>query len=363
MADLLEYKCPSCGGTVAFDSSSQRMQCPFCSADFETETFSMNEADPKAQADPNGKFDIHPGEEWRPGEQDGMYVYSCRSCGGGIIGDANMAASSCPYCAGNVVVEGQFSGGLRPDYVIPFRLDKKAAIESLAVHVSSRRFVPRIFKDKNHIEEIKGIYVPFWLFDAEANAVFTYNASESSHYSDRNYYYTSTKYYRAVREGIVRFSGIPADGSAKMQDDLMESIEPYDYTDIHDFHPAYLAGYLADRYDVTAEQSISRVNDRIKRSTSDLFAGTASSYDSLTVSHSSIDLLKGKAKYALLPVWLLKTKWNNETYTFAMNGQTGKFIGDLPMDKKEVRRYFALSSLLYTAAIFALQWLMVRFLV
>ena len=363
MADLLEYKCPSCGGTVAFDSTSQRIQCPFCSASFETEAFSLNETDSGTQIPSGGKFDIHPGEEWRPGEQDGMYVYICRSCGGEIIGDANMAASSCPYCASNIVVKDQFSGDLRPDYIIPFRLDKKTAVEALSKHVSSRRFVPRIFKNKNHIEEIKGIYVPFWLFDAEAKAGFTYHASAASFYQDSSYDYTKTKHYKVVREGIVEFSGIPADGSTKMPDDLMESIEPYDYNEIYNFQPAYLAGYLADRYDITAEQNVGRANERIKKSTSDLFAGTVSSYDTVSVKSSSVRLLNGKAKYALLPVWMLKTKWNNETYTFAMNGQTGKFVGDLPLDPKEVRRYFALSSLLYTAGAFALQWLMVRFLI
>jgi len=357
MADLLDYKCPNCGGAVAFDSTSQQMKCPYCEASFDVKVFNQNDPKPGEANVSTGKFDIRPGEAWRAGEQDGVFIYSCRSCGGDVLGDANMAATSCPYCSNNVVVQGQFSGDLRPDYVIPFMLNKQGAKNALIKHISSKKFVPKIFKDRNHIDEIKGIYVPFWLFDADTQASIHYRAKTISHSSDSNYNYTTTRHYDVVREGTIKFAGIPVDGSSKIPDDLMESIEPYAYDKIVDFQTAYLAGYLADRYDIGAEQSVGRANERMAKSTGSLFAGTASGYSNLAVTSSNIQLLNGKVKYALLPVWFLKTKWKNETYTFAMNGQTGKLSGNLPIDKGALWRHFALWALLGTAGVFALQWI------
>ena len=106
-----------------------------------------------------------------------------------------------------------------------------------------------------------------------------------------------------------------------------------------DFQTAYLAGYLADKYDVTAEDSIDRANQRIKQSTEDAFASTVVGYTSVTPERSSIRLEKGESKYALFPVWLLNTEWNGKKYTFAMNGQTGKIVGDLPLDRGAYARW------------------------
>ena len=124
-----------------------------------------------------------------------------------------------------------------------------------------------------------------------------------------------------------------------------------------DFQTAYLAGYLADKYDVDAEQSVQRANERIKKSTEDVFAATAQGFATLTPESTGIRLENSHVKYALLPVWLLNTTWNGQKYTFAMNGQTGKMIGDLPMDKSAFKRWlFGLTGLV-GAAFFAASWL------
>ena len=123
------------------------------------------------------------------------------------------------------------------------------------------------------------------------------------------------------RGGSIGFERVPVDGSSKMADDLMESIEPYNFEDAVDFQTAYLAGYMADKYDVTAEQSIERANERVKQSTEDVFADTVTGYATVVPESTSIQLKNGKAKYALYPVWMLTTSWNGNNYIFAMNGQ------------------------------------------
>lgn len=337
---LQEYKCPCCGGAIEFDSTLQKMKCPYCDTTFEVDAVkSYDQAMNDAPAD-EMNWETNAGTEWAPGETDEMRIYVCESCGGEIVATETTGATHCPFCGNPVVMAGQFSGALKPDFVIPFQLDKKAAKAGLTRHLQGKRLLPKVFQDQNHIDEIKGVYVPFWLFDADVDAHIRYRATRVRCWSDSNYDYTETSYYSVLRGGEIGFDRVPVDGSQKIDDALMESIEPYDFAQAVDFRTAYLSGYLADKYDVTADESVARANERVKRSTESAFAATVSGYSSVTPEATSLRLRNGKAKYALYPVWLLNTTWQGKKYIFAMNGQTGKFVGDLPVDKAASRRWF-----------------------
>ena len=357
MQTLQEYKCPCCDGAIKFDSTTQKLKCPYCDTEFEVGALKGYDEDLK-DAKPSEMNWATPGGGWAEGETAGLHTYVCKSCGGEIVGDDTMAASACPFCGNPVVMMGQFSGALRPDLVIPFRLDKKAAKAGLMKHLTGKRLLPKVFRDQNHIDEIKGVYVPFWLFDTDVDAQVRYRATRVNSWSDSDYNYTETSYYMVHRGGSVGFEHVPVDGSSKMADDLMESIEPYNFDDAVDFQTAYLAGFLADKYDVTAEQSIDRANERVKRSTEETFAQTVKNYTTVRTENSSVQFRGGKAKYALYPVWLLNTTWNGNKYTFAMNGQTGKFVGDLPVDKSAATRWTLLLTAIYGLASYGIVWLL-----
>lgn len=357
MDTLQEYKCPCCGGAIAFDSTLQKLKCPYCDTEFEAETLENYGKELESEPDDSMNWETSAGGDWQEGEAEGLRSYVCKSCGGEIVADDTTAATSCPFCGNPVVMSGQVSGYLKPDYVIPFKLDKKAAKEALKKHYSGKKLLPKVFKDENHIDEIRGVYVPFWLFDADADAHIRYKATRVRVWSDRDYNYTETAFFSVVRGGSIGFQRVPVDGSSKMPDDLMESIEPFYFEDAVDFHTAYLAGYLADKYDVDAEASVERANERIKNSTADAFAQTVQGYATVTPEASGIHLQNGRAKYALYPVWLLNTTWKGKKYTFAMNGQTGKFVGDLPLDKGAYKKWlFGLAGIV-GAAVFALSYL------
>ncbi len=358
MAVLQEYKCPACGGAIAFDSASQNMKCPFCDTTFEMETLAACDDVLKQEMADDMRWETDPGGQWTEGETEGMRVYVCKSCGGEIVGEETTAATSCPYCDNPIVMMGQFAGALKPDFVIPFKLDKKAAVAALHKHYGGKRLLPKVFSDQNHIEEVKGVYVPFWLYDADADAKIRYKATQTRTWSDSRYNYRETSHYLITRSGRIGFERVPVDGSSKMDDTLMESIEPYRFSDAVDFQTAYLAGYLADKYDVDAETAAERANERIKTSTAEAFAETVVGYDSVIPENTAVRLENGKAKYALYPVWLLTTVWKGERYTFAMNGQTGKLVGDLPLDKGAARRMQLGLTALITAAAFAVSWLL-----
>jgi len=358
MSVLQQYKCPCCDGAIEFDSGLQKMKCPYCDTEFEVETLASYDEQLKNAQSEDMHWETAAGGEWQDGEADGLRVYACQSCGGEVVGDETTAATSCPFCGNPVVMMGQFTGALKPDYVIPFKYDKKAAVEALKKHYSGKRLLPKVFADQNHIDEVKGVYVPVWLFDADADANIRYRATRVRTWSDSNYHYTETSFYSVARGGSIGFERVPVDGSTKMDDTLMESIEPYEFSEAVDFQTAYLAGYLADKYDVDSEQSVARANERIKKSTEDAFASTVQGYTSVTPQMTGINLKNGVAKYALYPVWLLNTTWNGKQYSFAMNGQTGKFVGDLPMDKGAFAKWFLGITGIVTAAAFAVSYLL-----
>ncbi len=348
MSAILEQKCPCCGGAVEFDSGVQKLKCPYCDAEFEiTDTPVENE-----QINWSSQ-----GESWSAGETDGMLVYVCNSCGGEIVADATTGATQCPYCNNQVVMKGRFSGSLRPDLVIPFKLNKEAAKEALKKHISTKKFVPRSFLTDNRLEEIKGVYVPHWLFTCDAFGNAAYKAKKIRKWSDANYNYTETSYFDIYRSGNISFDNIPVDASTKMPDDLMESVEPFDIDQAVSFNTAYLAGYMADKYDVAAEQGMPRANERIRQSIIEAFKETVKGYDDVESGSATMNVANGFYKYALYPVWLLNTSWNGETFTFAMNGQTGKFVGNIPTDKKAVAKASLLLGAAIGIAIYGIMWL------
>lgn len=339
--NLLTYKCPCCGGAIEFDPSLQKLKCPYCDTEFETETLKAFGAETADASEDDLSFETASETRWDDSESDGMSAYICKSCGGEIIAEATTAALSCPFCGNPVVMTGKLSGDLRPDQVIPFSVEKEAAVAALSRHFKGKRLLPKVFSNRNHLDEIKGIYLPFWVFDADTDANIRYRATKSVTWSDRNYIYTRVTHHLVIRSGTLGFDAIPADGSSGMDDALSESIEPFDFTKAVDFSTAYLPGFLAERYDVSSETCLERVKVRVKNSTEQEFARTVQGYGSVVPEHSAVRLTKSRARYVLCPVWILNTTFEGQKYTFAVNGQTGKLVGNLPMSKSAYAKWLA----------------------
>lgn len=345
---ITNYQCPACTGPLHYSESLGKLKCDYCGTEYEVaeieamyakkeeksveaqkkaekETEQKKQQQAKAAEEGWDTSDIS--DNWGK-DAAGMKSYNCPSCGAELICDETTAATSCPYCGNPTVVPGQFSGVLKPDYVIPFKVSKKEAIEKLKMHYKGRPYLPKSFKDDNHIEEIQGVYVPFWMFDGKASGEASYKATTSKVYEKGDEEITETRHYEVSRAGSIGFEKIPVDASSKMPDDHMDSIEPYDYSGLKEFSTAYLPGFLADKYDVSVKDSQKRADTRCASTLEDALRGTVTGYDSCTLEHKQIDLKRGKVHYALLPVWMLHTKWNGQDFLFAMNGQTGKMVGD-----------------------------------
>lgn len=373
---VTNYQCPACMGPLQFVGESGKLECEYCGNSYdvaEIETL-YAEKEEMATADQRGAEKVKSEQSAPPADEgmwdtsgfsedwgaegDGMRAYSCPSCGAELICDENTAATSCPYCGNPTVVPGQFYGQLRPDFLIPFKLSKEEAVKALKDHYKGKVFLPKNFTRENHIQEIQGIYVPFWMFDGEAEGDAHYEGVRIRTYKSNDERVTEKKYFNIYRSGRVAFEKVPVDASNKMPDGHMDSIEPYNYKELKPFSTAYLPGFLADKFDVTVEQCRQRADQRCEGTFLSALRSTTKRYDSCTLTNCNIHLKRGKVHYALMPVWMLNTKWKGKDFLFAMNGQTGKLVGDLPINWLKVLGVFvavAVSvSLLGSALLFLL---------
>ena len=341
---------------MRYQSSAGNMRCESCATEFEVSAVEayQNQLEETQQDDMDTGWTTDGGGQWEEGEQVSMHAYVCKSCGGEIMADETTSATHCPYCGNPVVLMEQVSGSLRPDYVIPFKLDKEDAKNAYRRHIKGKILLPKAFGEENHIEEMQSVYVPFWLFDADTDVKIRYTGTKSTTWSTKDYIYTRTDYYSIFRGGDVQFSRVPADGSSRMEDSLMEAIEPFDFNEAVDFKTAYLSGYIADRYDVSLEESVSRANNRIRNTAGSMFRSTVTGFNQVREVRSSIQLKNGHSSYALYPVWILNTKWHDQDFVFAMNGQTGRIAGDLPADPKKVWLFRIGLGVLFAALIYVL---------
>lgn len=360
-SQITNFQCPACTGPLHFAGDSGKLECEYCGSSYgiaeieELYSDDMQQAAVAAQELPEqGQEDDEEyempdcSEPWDTSEvrgwgEDGrsMKAYSCPSCGAELICDENTVATHCPYCANPTVVPANFSGALRPDYILPFKLDKMAAINALAKYYKGKKFLPKAFAETNHLDDITGVYVPFWLYDGEVYADMRFNATRSHSYTTANTRVTVTDHFNIHRAGSMSFEKIPVDASKKMPDTHMDAIEPYDYSELKPFSAAYMPGFLAEKFDMGVEECSARADERATATTVGAVAATATGFNTVVPVSKNVRIRRGKVHYALMPVWLLSTRWKDKSFLFAMNGQTGKLIGDLPIDRGKYLAWFA----------------------
>jgi len=338
-----EFECPSCGGIMEFDTASQMLKCLYCDTMLSIEEYEKIRKDNQAESSEDNISTSENANDVNWEDKDSQYsdfggnraVYSCNSCGGEIIVEQNQGAATCPFCGNNVTFKEVFMRGRKPDYIIPFKLDKNQAKIKYKSFVKSKKLLPKNFIEENHIDEIKGVYVPYWIFNGTSHVVLNAHASKM-HVRQRGKDIINENYiYQVFRDGSVDFEAVPVDGSSKIQNDITESIEPFDTNMMVEYNDAYLAGFIANQYDVDDNETRQRAMDRMANAAIYDLKQSIEGYDSVIIESDNHDTNITKTCYALYPVWLLSTTYEGESFTFAMNGQSGKFVGNLPIDKKK----------------------------
>ncbi len=372
MSDV-QLKCPSCGAPINFDVPSGKMKCSFCGASFTVEEVNQFNGISQANAELDAAHAQQTGTSGAGGSgaaggagaaatpetqistapaggQPGwveppptyldeatgqkMAQFQCNSCGGEIIGSPDMVSARCPWCNNNFVATGQLTSTRVPDRMIPFAMTKEQALEAFKANMKGLKLIPREFKQVS-VDDIQGVYVPYWLYDATVAGEGNFSCENLRTWTDSEYEYTQHQEYQVYRSANVAFLDVPVAGTTKVTDKLTESIEPFDYTKSVAFSPAYLTGFMTNKYDVEAQDANPRALERMKDSTEEVLRNSISGYDTVSTINTSIQPAFGELEYVFLPMWLMNVDFQGKNYNYAMNGQTGKFVGTFPVSERK----------------------------
>lgn len=346
--DNLSYKCPNCTMPLRWDTGMKRFVCEYCDGSFRLEEI-------KDAADDREGYD------WNSYKEDvdsqvleGTRGYVCEFCGAEIVTDAITSATKCPYCGNVLIVSDNLTGMLRPNKIIPFEIDREQLIDLFNQYVGKKNFVPKLFKDNPVLKEIQGVYEPFWLYDSGVNGNVEYSTTKNRTWSDSKYDYLETSYFHVDVEGDMLFSNVPADGSKRLDDATMDSLEPFDYNKMIDFEPGYLSGHVAERFDVSADENLERVKLRMWESAEAQHRSNVRGYVTVSKTASHLQQHDRDVHYALFPIYVFSIMYKDKKYDYAVNGQTGKIVGELPFSKGLYRRWKWVRILIAFAAVYLL---------
>lgn len=341
--DMITHKCPNCGGALEFDPSDQQFHCPFCLSVFtEEEVTAFEEQQRAAKLQENEQDDIAQVEfaTESNSEESTMDVFHCPSCGAEIVTDSTTAATYCYFCHNPVVLTGRLSGAFLPQRVLPFAIDKKQATTEFLAWAQKKWFVPKNFFNQAQIEKLTGVYFPYWVVDAKGNGDISGTATKVRVWRVGDIEYTETKKYAIRRKGVLQFSDLVKNALSKnMQKKMVESVQPFPLNKAVTFKNQYLAGFQAEKRDIEYEAIQKNVEEELKGYSKQLLENTINGYASYHIKHTQLNLEEVMKNYVLLPVWLVTYRdrdHSKTTFYYAMNGQTGKVSGVLPISYQKL---------------------------
>ncbi len=336
---LLQYKCPNCGDDMAFDSDSGTLACGSCGRQDNIETFD--------DAYVTQKF-----------SEEDVKEYHCHNCGASVMTDQDTTATSCSFCGAGVVLGDRLVGDLAPGKVIPFTISKDEAREAFRKWCKNGRFTPKGFMHADRIKNISGMYIPFWMYDFNTNVTVDAVGTRVRTYSRGDYIYTETKFYEIYRDMDIYYKKVPTDASEKMDDLIMDKLEPYHYKDLKAFKTPYLAGYLAEKYNFDAKALEPRVEAKVSPYTASFVGSTMSGYSSIRNRNERSRTRHTKSTYVLLPIWMVYYDFDKQEHTFAMNGQTGKVVGKPPISKMKLATWMGSIAMIVFAVLKSVAFVM-----
>ncbi|WP_062104945.1 TFIIB-type zinc ribbon-containing protein [Bacillus niameyensis] len=319
---VIQYKCPNCGDDMVFDSESGTLSCGSCGRQDTIENFP----------------DQHITTTF---SEDEAKEYHCKNCGAVILTDADTTATTCSFCGAGVVLADRLSGILAPAKVIPFTISKEEARQAFRTWCKKGLLTPKKFMEANRIKGITGMYVPFWLYDLNSKVQVHATGTKVREYTRGDYIYTETKYYDVYRNINLDYHKVPVDASEKMNDKIMDRLEPYNYAELKDFKTPYLAGYIAEKYNYDDKELLPRVKSKVSGFVESYISSTMGGYSSVSYQSKQIDTKKKHSDYVLFPIWMFYYDYNKEEHIFAMNGQTGKIVGKPPLSYAKAAGWFS----------------------
>lgn len=305
------FKCRNCGGNVVYSPEKESMYCPHCEG-----------------MDSQQKI-------------EGESETTCANCGAPIHIGEFTSASRCEHCGHYIVFDGRVQGAYEPNLILPFKIGKERVKEILKTEFKKRAFTPSGFLSEATLDKMEGTYVPFWLYDYMANCVFDGEGTRVRSWRSGDKEYTETSYFHVVRDMDIDFDKIPVDASIAMDDGTMDLMEPYDYKALESFQDKYMSGFYAEFFNEDAQKLEPRAGEKAGKASEAILQESLSGYSSLRPFHRNIYLNKRGLYYSLFPVWVYTYSYRNQTFSFYVNGQTGKAVGRTPLSVQKLIGYGA----------------------
>ena len=331
----LENRCPACKASIKFNPKVGKFKCEYCGSEFTLEEMQKHSDNASTEEKNQPKE-----KQIKKDTYDGYVSYHCESCGAEIIADEQTAATFCVYCGNTAILKSKLSGEFTPDKMLVFKKEKQESINAFKNLGKGRPLMPKDFNSEKNIEKIRGVYIPFWLYDINVSGNLDMTGEIITQWSSGDTHYTKTDKYKIVRGGTMDYKNVPVDGSSRFDNNIMNSIEPFNFAELVPYNHAYLSGFYAERYDESGEKIYKEASDRAVNSTRERLRNDASRYTTKIIISDTLQAKETNKQYVLLPVWMVNVKYKDKMHIFAMNGQTGEFIGNIPLDKGKAVLYF-----------------------
>ena len=331
--------CPSCGAGLRFDIAEQKMVCDHCQNRFDAQALSDDSARDDAKA---SCFD--------------SYVYTCPSCGAEIITtDKNDAVGFCQYCGGASLIFDKIRQEWKPEHIIPFQITKEQCKEAYRKAAAHNPFVSKKYRDPQLIEGFRGVYMPYWSYRASVSGNFVIKATAPREHESGNTYII--RHYNLYGSSDGTLDGFSHDASLNFDDDLSETLAPFDSTGQQPFAPGYLSGFYAETGNVNPHEYDEAIADEIRENAVGMLERNAAVSDyinkyklSLDSGASSVPSQIQSVSRTLNPVWFMSRRDGGDITYAAVNGQTGKVSADFPLSPLRI----LVAALGISAAVYAL---------
>ncbi len=321
----MNFVCENCGGNLEFDIKSQKFCCSSC------HTPGIIEVDnPHIQEHDFNQYHIHENNSRNYNEFGQIY---CSNCGAEIIFAGNKTAVKCPMCSSPHIDTQKQISGVALDGIIPFKIDKHQAQEKFRKWIKGLWFAPNKMKKSYQEGRLEGIYLPFWTFDAEAEA--SYSGEGGTHYVSRGKDGKTTVKVRWTHvNGCVSrsFDDIQVCSAQTEANEIIDKILPFGTIDMTiPYSPAYLSGFSAEKYAVKADSAFVKVKKKIDDEMRGLAkADILKHFDEARIHSCNIKYRNVTYKNLLLPTWISSFGYSGKSYLYIINGETGAVGGKRP---------------------------------
>lgn len=328
-----DKKCPSCGGVMDFDPATGGLSCPYCG---HTEEIRTREGDEFAEELALEDADRVENCDWGVAKK----TVICKACGAESVYDALEISAVCPFCGSNQVMEAADQNTMAPGGVVPFQISDKQASDLFTNWIRHKWFCPKLAKESAKAKNFKGIYLPFWTFDALTKSQYSgeYGKDKVLKKRDGNTE-VKTTWYLVRGEHEQFFDDELICATTNHNQSMIRGVEPFNTADNKVYKPEYVAGFAAERYAVGIKDAWQMAKQSIKfKLYGSIQKRIMSENHADRVRNLQINSTFSKLtyKYLLLPVWISSYKYKEKIYQFMVNGQTGKVSGKTPISIPKV---------------------------